>query len=273
MRKGDPDDPLLRQIWPLEAELATNAGFTQDPVREQGLATEGFIRKYPGRALLIASGACPVHCRYCFRREFPYQTQLAARGDWAEAVEQLRGTPDVREVILSGGDPLSLSNRRLCELFAKLADTGVATVRIHTRFPIVVPERIDTGLLRILHNTRLRTVVVVHSNHANELDAGVEAALLALREPLGALLNQSVLLRGVNDAVATLATLSERLFSCGTLPYYLHLLDPVAGAAHFDVDEQTGKQLVAALRARLPGYLVPRLVRETPGELSKTLLA
>ena len=273
MRKGDPDDPLLRQVWPLHAELATVAGFTPDPVREQGLAAAGLIRKYPGRALLIASGACPIHCRYCFRREFPYQTQLAARSDWAAAIEQLRGVPDVREVILSGGDPLSLSNRRLTELFTKLADTDVATVRIHTRFPIVVPERIDAGLLRILRDTRLRTVVVVHSNHANELDSAVEAALLALREPLGALLNQSVLLRGVNDAVATLAALSERLFSCGALPYYLHLLDPVAGAAHFDVDEKTGKRLVAALRARLPGYLVPRLVRETPGELSKTLLA
>jgi EF-P beta-lysylation protein EpmB len=273
MRKGDPNDPLLRQVWPLAAELTQVAGFTYDPVREQALASSGLIQKYPGRVLLIASGACPIHCRYCFRREFPYQAQLAARGDWDAAVEQLRGIPEIHEVILSGGDPLSLSNRRLTELFAKLADTGVATVRIHTRFPIVVPERIDAGLLEIFGETRLRTVVVVHSNHANELDAAVEMALLALREALGALLNQSVLLRGVNDAVPTLAALSERLFDCGTLPYYLHLLDPVAGAAHFNVDEDTGRRLVAELRQRLPGYLVPRLVRETPGELSKTLLA
>jgi EF-P beta-lysylation protein EpmB len=273
MRKGDPDDPLLRQVWPLAAELTNVAGFTHDPVREQGLASGGLIQKYAGRVLLIASGACPIHCRYCFRREFPYQAQLAARGAWEPAIEQLRDIPDVREVILSGGDPLSLSNRRLLELFAKLADTGVETVRIHTRFPIVIPERVDAGLLQILRETRLRTVVVVHSNHANELDAAVETALLALRTALGALLNQSVLLRGVNDAVPTLAALSERLFACGALPYYLHLLDPVAGAAHFNVDEQAGRRLVAELRTRLPGYLVPRLVRETPGELSKTLLA
>ena len=273
MRKGDPNDPLLRQVWPHAAELTDVAGFTHDPVREQGLASGGLIQKYAGRVLLIASGACPIHCRYCFRREFPYQAQLAARGDWDAAIEQLRGVADVHEVILSGGDPLSLSNRRLRELFAKLADTGIATVRIHTRFPIVVPERVDAGLLKTLGATRLRTVVVVHSNHANELDAAVEAALLSLRAALGALLNQSVLLRGVNDAVPTLAALSERLFDCGTLPYYLHLLDPVAGAAHFNVDEDTGRRLVAELRQRLPGYLVPRLVRETPGELSKTLLA
>jgi len=273
MRKGDPGDPLLRQVWPLAAELADVAGFTHDPVREQGLAAKGLIQKYAGRVLLIASGACPIHCRYCFRREFPYQAHLAARSDWDSAVEQLRHIPNVTEAILSGGDPLSLSNRRLTELFAKLADAGVATVRIHTRFPIVIPQRVDAGLLQILRETRLRTVVVVHSNHANELDEAVQTALLALRAALGALLNQSVLLRGVNDAAPTLAALSERLFACGTLPYYLHLLDPVAGAAHFNVDEETGQRIVAELRARLPGYLVPRLVREVPGELSKTLLA
>jgi EF-P beta-lysylation protein EpmB len=273
MRKGDPDDPLLRQVWPSAAELAPAPGFTDDPVREQGLASGGLIQKYPGRVLLIASGACPIHCRYCFRREFPYQAQLAARGDWGPAVERLRDMPEVREAILSGGDPLSLSNRRLRELLARLADTDLETVRIHTRFPVVVPERIDDGLLRLLRDTRLRTVMVLHSNHANELDATVQTALLALRAAIGALLNQSVLLRRVNDSVAALTALSERLLACGTLPYYLHLLDPVAGAAHFDVDEQTGRGLIAGLRARLPGYLVPRLVRETPGELSKTLLA
>jgi L-lysine 2,3-aminomutase len=273
MRKGDPRDPLLRQVWPFAAELDPVAGFTADPVREQGLASQGLIQKYPGRVLLIASGACPIHCRYCFRREFPYTSQLAARGDWSHAIEELKKAPGVREAILSGGDPLSLSNRRLRELFAQLADTALTTVRIHTRFPIVVPERIDDELLRVLGVTRLRTVVVVHTNHANELDAEVARALAALRGPLTALLNQSVLLRGVNDDADALATLSERLFACGVLPYYLHLLDRVAGAAHYDVDETTGKGLVAELRARLPGYLVPRLVRETAGELSKTAVA
>jgi EF-P beta-lysylation protein EpmB len=270
MRKGDPNDPLLRQVWPRRSELDAVVGFTADPVREQGLAANGLIQKYPGRALLIASGACPIHCRYCFRRDFPYQAQLARRGDWDPALDQLRGITAVREIILSGGDPLSLSNRRLRELFTKLADTAVDTVRIHSRFPIVIPERVDAGLLRILDDTRLRTVVVVHCNHANELSGDVQTALLTLRTQVRALLNQSVLLRGINDDAATLAALSDRLFACGTLPYYLHLLDPVAGAAHFDVDEATGRRLIGELRTQLPGYLVPRLVRETPGELSKT---
>jgi EF-P beta-lysylation protein EpmB len=273
MRKGDPHDPLLKQIWPHGAELEPADGFTADPVREQGLAAQGVIQKYPGRVLLIASGACPLHCRYCFRREFPYTTQLAARADWSAALAELRNVADVREAILSGGDPLSLSNRRLGELLARLADTPVTTVRFHTRFPIAIPERVDAGLVRVLTATRLRPVVVVHTNHANELDAAVESALAALRPALTALLNQSVLLRGVNDTATSLALLSERLFACGVLPYYLHLLDRVAGAAHFDVDEAAAKNLVAELRSRLPGYLVPRLVRETPGELSKTPIA
>jgi L-lysine 2,3-aminomutase len=273
MRKGDPRDPLLRQVWPFSAELEPAEGFSADPVREQGLTVNGVVRKYAGRVLLIASGACPLHCRYCFRREFPYQAQLAARADWAPAIAELRTVPDAKEAILSGGDPLSLSNRRLAELLARIADTSVTTVRIHTRFPIAIPERVDDGLLRLLSATRLETVLVVHTNHANELDADVERALTALRPALTALLNQSVLLRGVNDDAETLASLSERLFSCGVLPYYLHLLDRVAGAAHFEVDEARGKELITALRGRLPGYLVPRLARETPGDLSKTIVA
>jgi EF-P beta-lysylation protein EpmB len=273
MRKGDLSDPLLRQVWPFAAELEPAEGFSADPVREQGLTANGVIQKYAGRVLLIASGACPLHCRYCFRREFPYQAQLAARADWAPAIAELRAVPEAKEAILSGGDPLSLSNRRLGELLARIADTSVTTVRIHTRFPIAIPERIDDGLLRLLRTTRLETVLVVHTNHANELDAGVDRALKALRPALTALLNQSVLLRGVNDDAETLASLSERLFTCGVLPYYLHLLDRVAGAAHFEVDESRGKELIAALRSRLPGYLVPRLARETAGDLSKTIVA
>jgi EF-P beta-lysylation protein EpmB len=273
MRKGDARDPLLAQVWPDAAERIEVAGFTADPVGEQGLASRGAIRKYAGRVLLIASGACPLHCRYCFRREFPYSAQLAARADWSAAIAELRNVPDAREAILSGGDPLSLSNRRLGELLARIAATAVTTVRIHTRFPIAIPQRVDEGLLALLRGARLKTVVVVHANHANELDAGVERALGALRPTVTALLNQSVLLRGVNDDVEALARLSERLFACGVLPYYLHLLDRVAGAAHFEVDEAVGKRLIAALRRRLPGYLVPRLAREVAGELSKTVVA
>jgi EF-P beta-lysylation protein EpmB len=272
MRKRDPSDPLLLQVLPRAAELDAVPGFSADPVRERGLADGGSIEKYPGRVLLIASGACPIHCRYCFRREFPYGEQLAARGGWDEAVDRLRGRSDVREAILSGGDPLSLSNRRLGELIAKLESTSIDTLRIHTRYPVIVPERVDEGLIRLLTATRLNTVVVLHCNHANELDEAVAAVLRALRPRVGALLNQSVLLRGVNDSADVLAALSARLFACGALPYYLHLLDPVAGAAHFDVDAQAGRDLVARLRTRLPGYLVPRLVREAPGELSKSLI-
>ena len=272
MRKHDPRDPLLLQVLPRPLEAEAVPGFTADPVREQGLADGGMIEKYPGRALLIASGACPIHCRYCFRRAFPYAEQLAARGGWDAAIDALRARPGLREAVLSGGDPLSLSNRRLGELVAKIEATSIRTLRIHTRFPVVVPERVDAGLLDLLGSTRLDTVVVVHCNHPNELDDGVARALRTLRPRVGALLNQSVLLRGVNDSVETLALLSERLFECGVLPYYLHLLDAVAGAAHFDVGPDIGRKLVAQLRARLPGYLVPRLVRETPGELSKTLI-
>ena len=274
MRKGDPRDPLLLQVLPQAREYASVPGFTADPVDEIALSRHGVVRKYAGRALLIASGACPIHCRYCFRREFPYQDQLAPRGDWAAALAALRAMPDVDEVILSGGDPLSLGNRRIALLLNALAELGtVRRLRIHTRFPIVLPERIDDGLLGILERTPLSSVVVVHSNHANELDGTVADALRALRRAGITLLNQAVLLRGVNDDADVLAALCERVFDCGVLPYYLHLLDPVAGAAHFDVDETRALDLHRELTARLPGYLVPRLVREIPGRPSKTALA
>lgn len=271
MRKGDLLDPLLRQVLPLAAEREGAAGYSADPLREQSIATQGLLRKYAGRALLIASGACPVHCRYCFRRSFPYHTQLAARADWSAALGALRASSGTKEVILSGGDPLSLSNRRLAGLFTSLESiTSIECVRIHTRFPIMIPERVDRGLVSLLAATRLRTVVVVHANHPDELGDDVAAALHLLRRSADLLLNQSVLLRGVNDSAETLARLSERLFANGALPYYLHLLDTVAGAAHFAVDERRGAQLIDDIRARLPGYLVPRLVREIPGEPSKS---
>jgi EF-P beta-lysylation protein EpmB len=273
MRKRDPDDPLLLQVLPLAIEDVVQAGYSADPLEEQGIADEGLLRKYAGRALLIASGACPVHCRYCFRRSFPYQTQLAARDDWSRAIRALHNAPDVEEVILSGGDPLSLSNRRLSELLRMLEPIpSLRRVRIHTRFPIMVPERVDRGLLELLAKTSLQTIVVVHANHAREIDPAVAGALQALKRNVDQLLNQSVLLRGVNDRADTLFALSERLFECGVLPYYLHMLDPVAGAAHFAVEESFALKLMRELRATLPGYLVPRLVREIPGEPSKSLV-
>lgn len=274
MRRGDPDDPLLKQVLPSTREHEAAPGFVADPLAEHEAAADGVLAKYPGRVLLIASGACPIHCRYCFRREFPYANQLAARDNWRAAVERIERDGDVREVILSGGDPLSLSNRRLAELIDRLERcASVETVRIHTRFPVTIPERIDTGLLKLLDRTRLNRVVVIHSNHANELDAEVAAALGVLSRHTELLLNQAVLLAGVNDTAEALASLSRRLLECGVTPYYLHLLDAVAGAAHYEIDAARAAALVDELRASMPGYLVPRLVREVPGELSKTAVA
>lgn len=274
MRKGDPHDPLLRQFLALAREREAAEGFEQDPLQEQPAARGGLIRKYAGRALLVTTAACPVHCRYCFRRHFPYAEHTASRDDWSAALAELDRHADVSEIVLSGGDPLSLSNRRLAELVAALdARPRITTLRIHSRFPIVIPERVDHGLLQLLERTRLDTVVVVHCNHAREIDASVDAALAALRAAGVMLLNQSVLLHGVNDDVAALAALSRRLLRAGVLPYYLHELDPVAGAAHFAVPRERALALVDALRGRLPGYLVPRFVREIPGEPSKTPLA
>lgn len=270
MRKGDPNDPLLRQVLPARDELEEHLGFTKDPLQEISLAKAGFIEKYPSRALIITTSACPVHCRYCFRRHFPYEIQLASRNHWAGALAALKSSTAIREVILSGGDPLSLSNRRLRELVAELETiASVTTVRIHSRFPIVLPERVDRGLLALLEQTRLKTVLVVHCNHANEIDEAVRSALQQVSATGTLLLNQSVLLRGVNDDVGCLESLSYRLFDCGVLPYYLHQLDRVAGAAHFQVKGSKALKLIADLRKRVPGYLVPKLVQEVPGELSK----
>ncbi len=272
MRSGDPDDPLLRQVLPLAAELETAPGFVADPLGEQALqAVPGVLHKYPGRALLIVTGVCAVHCRYCFRREFPYAEHHAGIDEWRPALAYLAGDPSLREVILSGGDPLALADRRLGELLAALDRLPhLERLRIHSRMPIVLPERIDDGLLETLARTRLRLVVVIHANHPHEIDEAVGAALERLASVGATLLNQTVLLRGVNDAPGILAELSETLFAARVLPYYLHLLDPVCGTAHFEVKESAALAIIKVLRQRLPGYLVPRLVREQPGQLAKT---
>ena len=274
MRKGDPDDPLLRQVLPLGAELEATPGFVADPVGDQtAQATPGVLHKYHGRALLIVTGACAVHCRYCFRREFPYAEVHAGVDEWRPALAYLANDPSIREVILSGGDPLSLSDRRLGALLAALDQIPhLERLRIHSRQPIVLPERVDDGLLERLAQTRLRPVLVVHANHPRELDETVRAALTQLAVAKVTLLNQAVLLRGVNDSAAVLAELSEALFAARVLPYYLHLLDPVRGAAHFDVNETEASAIIKTLRRRLPGYLTPRLAREQPGQLAKTLV-
>lgn len=274
MRKRDVDDPLLRQVLPVAREHDRVEGFGDDPLAEREASRSGLVRKYAGRVLLVTTAACPVHCRYCFRRHFPYASQTASRDGWRSALAEIAASTDVTEIILSGGDPLSLSTGRLRELVTGLEGIDhVATLRIHSRFPIVLPERIDDELLELLARTRLSTVVVVHCNHAQEIDDAVTAALGRLRRAGATLLNQSVLLDGVNDDAATLCALSRRLFAAGVLPYYLHALDPVAGAAHFDVPQTRAQGLIEAVRSQLPGYLVPRLVREIPGRASKSPLA
>ncbi len=275
MRRGDPADPLLRQIMPIADEGRSVPGYSADPLHEAQVSrAPGLLQKYRGRALLVITGACAVHCRYCFRREFPYAAQVGSHGRWGEALAHIAADPSISEVILSGGDPLSLSDARLAALGNELARIPhVETLRIHTRQPIVLPERVDAGLLGWLRSLPWRLVIVVHANHPNEIDAPVAAALQALRDTGATLLNQSVLLAGVNDDATTLATLSRTLHAAGALPYYLHMPDAVSGTAHFAVTERTATAIVDRLARELPGYLVPRLVREKPGEEAKVVLA
>ncbi len=271
MRRGDPLDPLLRQVLPLAEECLAAPGFASDPVGDaRAMRVPGLLQKYQGRVLLTATGACAVHCRYCFRRHFPYAEANPGVDHWRAALEHIAAYDSITEVILSGGDPLTLSDRRLREFTDALAEIPhVKRLRLHTRLPIVLPERVDDGLLAWLGGLAFSTAVVVHANHANEIDESVRAALMRLRETGATLLNQSVLLRGVNDSVPVLVGLSEALIEAGVVPYYLHLLDKVQGAAHFEVEVAWVKTLVDELRVRLPGYLVPRLVREVAGAPAK----
>ncbi len=271
MQKGDPHDPLLRQVLPLGEELLEVPGYGKDPVGDMpSIAAKGLLHKYQGRVLLIATGACGVHCRYCFRRHFPYGDETARADDWREALDYLRADASVNEVILSGGDPLTLSDERL-GAFARALETipHIKRLRIHTRQPVVLPSRVDERLLAWLSACRLQKVVVLHMNHGREMDTALKQACTRLKGAGALLLNQSVLLKGVNDSAVALAGLSEALADAGVLPYYLSLLDPVAGAAHFDVPETRALEIMAELRARLPGYLVPKLVREVPGAPAK----
>lgn len=267
MQKGNPNDPLLRQVLPLGAELETHPGFVADPVGDHAAArSAGLLQKYHGRALLLLTGACAVHCRYCFRRHFPYAEANPASDDWAEALDYLRTDPTLHEVILSGGDPLMFDDERLAGLVDQLAAIPhLRRLRVHSRLPIVLPERVSGALLDALGDSRLQPVMVVHTNHPHELGGTVVEGLRRLQQRGFTLLNQTVLLRGVNDEADTLCALSEGLFAAGVLPYYLHLLDPVDGAAHFEVAADAIEPLHHELACRLPGYLLPRLVREVAG--------
>lgn len=290
IRPGDLNDPLLRQFLPLPQEAETRAGFETDPLCERSAcAAPGILAKYQGRILILTTPACPVHCRYCFRRHFPYAETLEQsppasppagvenhppRDRLPETTRRyLERAADCQEVILSGGEPLLLDDDRLGKLFSQLAQIAhLKRIRIHTRLPVVIPQRVTDQLLEVLRGCRLTKAVVLHINHPQEIDAGVAEALGKLRESGGVLLVQSVLLAGVNDSADVLATLYEKLADLGVLPYYLHQLDRVRGAQHFEVPVGRGREIVAELRRRLPGYLVPRYVQEVPGAAAKVPL-
>jgi len=274
MESGNPNDPLLQQVLPLGAECRIEPGFVDDPTADQAaMAVPGLLHKYHGRALLITTGACGVHCRYCFRRQYPYADAHSGGSNTERALDYLREHTEISEIILSGGDPLTHSDEKLLQLMHKLeAIPHLSTLRIHSRQPVVIPERLTNYLRSGLCGTRFKIVLVLHVNHANELDQAVEMALGPYRDTGITLLNQTVLLKGINDNAEALARLSERLFDIGVLPYYLHQLDKVQGAGHFLVNDGDAKATWAELHARLPGYLVPKLVRETPGEAGKSWL-
>ena len=275
MRSGDPQDPLLCQVLPLAAEVEpVPVGYGPDPVGEaDAVLAHGLLQKYHGRALLIVTGVCAVACRYCFRRHFPYDESPSSLVQWQPALQAIAQAPDLEEVILSGGDPLMRSDDWLAELLAQLeAIPHVRRLRIHTRLPIVIPDRVTDELLAWLGTTRLAPTVVVHSNHPAEIDAACGAALRKLVRHGIPVLNQTVLLRGVNDDAAVLAKLSRVLLDHRVMPYYLHQLDPVAGATHFEVPVARGFELMAQLRRELPGFGVPRYVREVIGAAHKVEL-
>ena len=271
IKQGDPRDPLLLQVLPAAVEMQVHSGYSNDPLGELSVnETPGLLHKYAGRVLLIATSSCAIHCRYCFRRHFPYSENRPGREQWQESFDYIAAHPDIQEVILSGGDPLATSNAYLAWLVEKLlAIPHVRRLRLHTRVPIMIPQRVDIPLVRLLGDREQQVIVVLHANHAQEFDADVDGACQRLRAAGIHLLNQSVLLAGINDSLDALRNLSERMFAAGILPYYLHMLDLVNGAAHFAVPLATAKELIAGMQATLPGYLVPRLVREEAGMTSK----
>lgn len=275
MRPGDPRDPLLLQVLAQAQELMEVAGYDQDPLEEAAVNRQtGLLHKYQGRVLLTLTGSCAINCRYCFRRHFPYQDNNPGRQGWQAALDYIAAEPSIHEVILSGGDPLLAADKTLADMLDRLAQIEhVNTLRIHSRIPVVFPERLDADFIALWQDRPWQKLMVLHCNHPQELHESMLPALRALKGAGFWLLNQSVLLAGINDQVDTLVELSHRLFAYGVLPYYLHLLDKVSGAAHFDTPLATAKTLFAALQQQLPGYLVPRLVREIPGEGSKTWVA
>lgn len=274
MKPGDPRDPLLRQVLPVEEEQETFAGFVEDAVGDQASRTvPGLLQKYSGRALLMAAGSCAVHCRYCFRREYPYDQEPRTMRAWDEAIDALSQDVSISEVILSGGDPLMLPDNRLRQLVRRVdAIDHIRRIRFHTRLPIVLPSRITPEFQSICSEMKSQPIMVVHANHAKEIQNDCLDTLRELVRRGMPVLNQTVLLRGINDTPQAQINLSRALIDIGVMPYYLHQLDRVNGTAHFEVSNETGRHIIQAMRAELPGYAVPQLVQEIPGELSKTPL-
>lgn len=273
IKKGDANDPLLLQILPMLAENEATGDI--DPVGDlEAMPSSGLLHKYHGRALIISTAACAIHCRYCFRRHFPYSDAQALSSQWPKTLEYLNQHTEIQEVILSGGDPLVLDDEKLKSLCRDLENIHhIKWLRIHTRLPVVLPARITPSLMTWLGESRFRITVVTHANHANELGVDELTALHDLKNANITLLNQSVLLKDVNDDASTLIDLSHRLHDAGVMPYYLHLLDQVQGGLHFDVDRVKACKIIDNMRAKLPGYLVPRLVTEEKGARSKTLIS
>jgi EF-P beta-lysylation protein EpmB len=273
MEKGNPYDPLLRQVLPLSQEFEVHDGYSEDPLEEQDNAVPGLLHKYHNRALMIVKGGCAVNCRYCFRRHFPYDENKGSKGNWQLALDYIADKPEIDELILSGGDPLMAKDSELSWLIERAEQIPhLKTLRIHSRLPVVIPARITEQLCHLLANTRLNTVLVTHINHANEIDNELKLAMTRIKASGTTLLNQGVLLKGVNDSVEAQFELSHALFGAGILPYYLHVLDKVQGAAHFYISDEQAKAIIQGLIARVSGYLVPKLTREEGGKASKTPL-
>ncbi|MBT5387869.1 MAG: EF-P beta-lysylation protein EpmB [Porticoccaceae bacterium] len=274
MEPGNPLDPLLAQVLPVAAEMQSMPGYSLDPLHEADHnPAPGIVHKYSNRLLLIVSPSCAINCRYCFRRHFPYQENRQSKQQWRQAIDYIAKAKEINEVIFSGGDPLAANDNFLgwlCEQIAAIPH--IKRLRIHTRLPVVIPSRIDEGFLRWASSTRLKPLVVLHINHGNEINLQVTEAVQRMTNLGIRVMNQTVLLKGVNDNAETLAQLSEKLFDIGAMPYYLHLLDQVQGASHFDIPQHFAQNIYADLQTRLPGFLVPRLVREVAGEKSKTLI-
>ena len=271
IKKGDINDPILKQVMPLDVEFSITEGYSEDPLEEHDTVAPGLLHKYKHRVLMMVKTGCAINCRYCFRRHFPYADNSLNKERWQQALTYINNHSEINEVIFSGGDPLMANDEHLQWLVDQIENIAhIKRLRIHTRLPVVIPQRITPALVNTFSATKLKVAIVFHINHANEIDEMVAQAIEPLRAARIPLFNQSVLLKGINDCANTLAELSESLFDVGIQPYYLHLFDKVQGVAHFDLTEDEAKKITLALMAILPGFLMPKLVREIAGENSKT---